>query len=54
MAIKIFWSLKGLQASVIISKKNNPYFPFWATENFWSPSDGVGVLDDNQNYLVTI
>jgi hypothetical protein len=43
-----------VQASTIILKKNNPYFPFWAIEKFWSPFDNVGVSNGNQNSSVSI
>jgi len=26
-------------------------FPFWAIEEFWLPSDGVGLANGNQNFF---
>jgi hypothetical protein len=31
-----------------------PYFPSWAIEKIWLPSDGVGVSNGDRNSLVAI
>jgi hypothetical protein len=36
------------------TKKFNLHIHFWAIENFQLPSNGVGVLDGDQNSLVVV
>jgi hypothetical protein len=45
MAIEIFSITKRLVPSFWNLKKIIPHFPSWATEEFWSPSNNVGVLN---------
>jgi hypothetical protein len=35
-------------------KKIFPHFPSWATKEFWSPSNDVGVLNGDQNSSIAI
>jgi hypothetical protein len=55
MVIESFQSPKGVHAYVtILGEKNNPSFRSWATKNFWLPSNGVGVLDGDRNFLIQL